>query len=181
MNNSFENNKPDEVKNKKTKTFDANANFLHSLTSNRLQNQLQQIDLLDSKTISLLGFSCTLIVILAAAISIIEITSSECLASYILLGLSTAAFIFIVITSLKSYYTKGWRVGADLKEAWEHSKKYAPSKMLRWAADSFTEAYNYNIDSGLIRGKTSTVNKNIWALIIQILFSILAIILIYLY
>ncbi len=98
----------DEVQNKKTNTFDANANFLYSLTSNRLQNQLQQIDLLDSKTISLLGFSCTLIAILAAAISIIGITSSECLASYILLVLSTAAFIFIVITSLISYHTKGW-------------------------------------------------------------------------
>ena len=181
MDNSFENNKSDEVQNGKPNIFDANANFLYTLTSNRLQNQLQQIDSLDSKTISLLGFSCTLIAILAAATSIIGITSSEILVSYISLGISAAAFIFVVIASLKSYHTKGWHAGADIQEAWEHSKKYKPPKMLRWAAGSFTEAYNYNINSGLIRGKTSTVNKNIWALIIQIFFSALAIILIYLY
>ncbi len=170
-----------EVQNEKPNTFDANANFLYTLTSNRLQNQLQQIDSLDSKTISLLGFSCTLIAILAAAISIIKITSSECLASYILLGLSTAAFIFIVITSLKSYHTKGWHVGANLKEAWKHSETYEQPKMLRWAARSFTDAYQFNIQSGLIKEKASTVNNNILALIIQILFSILAIMLVYLY
>lgn len=171
----------DKVQNKKPNTIDANANFLYTLTSNRFQNQLQQIDSLDSKTISLLGFSCTLIAILAAAISIIGITSSEILVSYISLVFSALAFTFIVIRSLKSYHTRGWHVGADIQEAWKHSEKYEPPKMLRWAAKSFTEAYNYNINSGLIRGKTSTVNKNIWALIIQIFFAALAIILIYLY
>ncbi len=181
MDNSFENNKLDKVQNKKPNTLDANANFLYSLTSNRLQNQLQQIDLLDSKTISLLGFSCTLIAILAAAISIIEITTSEFIASYILLGVSTAAFIFIVITSLKSYHTKGWRVGANLKEAWKHAEEYEEPKMLRWAARLFTDAYQFNIKSGFIKEKASTVDRNIWALVIQIIFSILAIILIYLY
>ena len=181
MDNSFKNNKPDKVQNENQETINANANFLYSLTSNRLQNQLQQIDSLDSKTISLLGFSCTLIAILAAAISIIKITSSEILISYIVLGISAVAFIFIVIRSLKSYHTKGWRVGADLKEAWAHSKKYEQPKMLRWAARSFTDAYQFNIQSGLIKEKLSTVNQSIWALIIQILFSILAIILIYLY
>lgn len=181
MDNSFKNNKQDRVQNEKQETFDANANFLYSLTSNRLQNQLQQIDSLDSKTISLLGFSCTLIAILAAAISIIGITCSEIMASYIALVISSASFIFIVIKSLKSYHTKGWHVGADLKEAWKHSKNYKHPKMLRWAARSFSRSYFKNINSGLIKAKSSTVNQNIWALIIQILFSIIAIILISLY
>ncbi len=181
MTSNLENNKPDEANNDKPTISDANANFLYTLTSNRLQNQLQQIDSLDGKTISLLGFSCTLIAILAAAISIIEIKSSEIFVSYISLGFSVLAFTFIVIRSLKSYHTKGWHVGADLKEAWTHSKKYEQPKMLRWAARSFTEAYQFNIQSGLIKEKSSTVNQNIWALIIQILFSILATMLIYLY
>ena len=171
----------DEAQNEKSNVLDANTNFLYTLTSNRLQNQLQQIDSLDGKTISLLGFSCTLIAILAAAISIIGITCSEILASYIALIFSSASFIYIVIKSLKAYHAKGWHVGADLDEAWDNSKKYRQHEMLIWAARSFTDAYQFNIQSGLIKEKVSAVNKSIWALIIQILFSILAIILIRLY
>jgi len=101
--------------------------------------------------------------------------------SYIALAISSASFTFIVIKSLKAYHTKGWHVGADLNEAWDNSEKYEQHKMLTWAARSFTDAYQFNIQSGLIKEKTSTVNNNIWALITQILFSILAIILIYVY
>ena len=76
---------------------------------------------------------------------------------------------------LKARSFKTWR---KLNEAW---------RLLSEDYYFFPKAYkkvledNYNIDSGLIRGKTSTVNKNIWALIIQIFFSALAIIMIYLY
>ena len=171
----------DEIQNKKRAIFNANANFLYSITSNRLQNQLQQIDSLDSKTMSLLGFSCTLIAILAAAVSIIGITSSECWVSYVSLVFSAGAFIFIVIKSLKSYKPKGWHVGTDLKDAWKNSKKYEQPNMLRWAAKSFTRAYYRNIRHGQIEEKGTTVRNNIWALLIQIFFSVLAIILIYLY
>ena len=179
MNNSYESNKVDKARNEKTKVFDANANFLYTLTSNRLQNQLQQIDSLDSKTISLLGFSCTLMAILAATIAIIGITPSEIFVSYVSLGISAAAFIFVVIVSLKSYFIKRWHVGPDLQEAWKHSRKYAQHKMLRWSAKSFTECYNTNRET--MKDKVFATKKVSISLIIQIIFLILAVILIYLY
>ncbi len=179
MDNNQDNNNVEKVQNEPSNALDENVNFLYMLTSNRLQNQLQQIDSLDSKTISLLGFSCTLMAILAAAITIIEITGSEILMAYAALGISFSAFIFIAIVSLKSYFVKDWHVGPNIQEAWEHSKKYAQHAMLEWAADSFTEGYNTN--SVPVKNKIFAIKKVSIALIIQIIFLILAVILVYLY
>jgi len=82
MNNENINSKSGKVKNHSNNNLYSNAEFLYSLTSNRLQNQLQQIESLDNKIINLLGFSCTLIAILATAISIIGITDTELFLSY---------------------------------------------------------------------------------------------------
>ena len=179
MDNNQDNNNVEKVQNEPSNALDENVNFLYMLTSNRLQNQLQQIDSLDSKTISLLGFSCTLMAILAAAIAIIEITGSEILMAYVALGISFSTFIFIAIVSLKSYFVKDWHVGPNIQEAWEHSKKYAQHAMLEWAADSFTEGYNTN--SVPVKNKIFAIKKVSIALIIQIIFLILAVILVYLY
>lgn len=168
-----------EVDNEKPKVLNRNAGFLYALTSNRLHNQLQQIDSLDSKTISLLGFSCTLMAVLAAAIAIIGIRPTVMIMAYVSLALSVLAFVFIVAVSLKSYHTKGSHVGPDIQEAWSNARKYTEPQMLKWAARSFTEAYEHNISSGLIKGKISAVNRDIKALIVQIVFMILAIVLIY--
>lgn len=176
-----ESNNPDKGRNEKSKALSANADFLYTLTSTRLQNQLQQIESLDSKTISLLGFSCTLMAILAAAIAIIKITSSEIPASYVSLGISFSAFIFIVRASLKSYSVKPWHVGPDLKEAWQFSHKHLPDAMLKWAARSFTRAYYHNRRGELIKNKISTIKKVSIFLIIQIVSLVSAVVLIYLY
>lgn len=179
MDNNQDNNNVEKAHNETSNVLDENVNFLYMLTSNRLQNQLQQIDSLDSKTISLLGFSCTLMAILAAAIAIIGIKFPENLVSYISLGISVLAFIFIASVSLKSYFTKPWHVGPNIQEAWKHSAKYKQHKMLKWAAESFTEAYNTNKEP--IEGKIFVIRKVHIALIIQIISLIVAILLINFY
>jgi len=174
-------NNAEKAQNKKSKILDSNANFLYTLTSNRLQSQLQQIDSLDSKIINLLGFSCTLAAILAAAIAIIKITSSEIAASYVSLGFSVSAFIFIVTVTLKSYSIKPWHVGPDLKEAWQFSHRHSPNAMLRWSARSFTRAYYHNRKGKLIKNKISTIKQVSISLIIQIVSLIATVILVYIY
>jgi len=178
MSNNKRQNTRESISKKQT-IFDNNADFLYALNCERLQRQFQQIDALDSKTISLLGFSCTLIAILAAALVIIQVTFFELIWSYILLGISIFAFIIIAITSIRSYFTKAWHAGPDIEEAWKYSKTFEKTKMFRWAAESFREAYAINKKP--IQTKTSTNRLISVFLIVQIVCQVAAISLIYVY
>jgi hypothetical protein len=181
MNNENINSKSGKVKNHSNNNLYSNAEFLYSLTSNRLQNQLQQIESLDNKIINLLGFSCTLIAILATAISIIGITDTELFLSYFFIFISILSFVYIVIITLIYYHPKEWQIGPDLGNAWKYSCLFERQKMLKWSAKSFTQAYYHNKKHEKVQKKTAAVRNCIRLLIIQIFSSILAIVLVYLY
>jgi len=155
-----------------------NADFLYSITSNRLENQLQQIDSHNNKIIRLLGFSGTVLAILIAVISIIGIDNKQNDSSYFYIIVPILSFIFIIITSMISYALKGFQIGPDLKDVWRHTSKHEKSNMLIWASRSFTRAYYHNIRHET-KKKELAITLIIWALLIQFISTIFAIIMIY--
>jgi len=161
------------------KILSSNADFLYSITSERLENQLQQIDSHNNKIIRLLGFSGTILTVLIAAVSIlISINNDHMIISYYWLILPTVSFILLVIISLISYTLTDIQIGPDIKDVWKYSKAYEKSNMLKWASRSFSRAYYYNIRHGT-KKKELAITIIIWTLLVQIISSIIAIIMIY--
>lgn len=163
----------------KMTNLDKNSEFLFQLSINRLQKQMQQIDALDNKIISLSNISYALMAILVAAIAIIGAGNDEITWPYAPLAVSVISFIMIIAVSIRATSVKPWEVGPDLKEAWENSSKFKRMQMLSWAANSFRGSYENN--SKKIGKKVSSCRNVNIMLIFQMISLIFALILISVY
>jgi hypothetical protein len=149
-----------------------NTDVIYGLSMDRFRAQLQQIDSLDGKIGTLLGFGGVLLAILAAFVALMEGTiPGNTLA---LLCTSGAAYISIVVSSLYAYYTMRWESGPKLYEAWQNARTYNKKQLAWWVAESFTKSYENNQIK--VRRKIWVVKLNVVLTIIQAIALALALI-----
>ena len=136
---------------------------VYSLAMDRVQTQLCQIEALDSKIGTLLGFSGAVLAILAAFLALREgAVPGHALA---LLCISGTAFLGIALGALRAYYTKHWEVGPDLDEAWQYAREHEERLLAWWAAESFTECFKNNQDN--VNLKVRVVKLSVALVVIQ--------------
>jgi len=101
----------------------------------RLAMRFAQIDSLDTKVATLLGFGSSLLVILGAFLALNEEPLSR--ASVALFIVAAAIYVLLAAASLYAYSPRKWEAGPKLDELWGYAEQYAPVVLGWWAAESF--------------------------------------------
>lgn len=138
----------------------AGERIVYELARDRIGAQLSQIDGLDSKLASFLGFGGTLVGIGAAVLALRDDTPP--LSTVFLVA--AAIFLYAVLAGicLIGYRLQDWRAGPKLEDAWALARKHPEPVLYWWAAEGYTRFYRAN--RALLKPKIVAGQIGVWLL-----------------
>jgi len=121
---------------------DEGGKVVYEIARDRLVAQLSQMDGLDGKLATFLGFGSAMIGILAAFLGLREEATPA--AANVFLGFASFFYLLLAGLCLYAYRIRGWDVGPKLGQAWQYSRSYTERQMWWWAAEAYTRFYQRN-------------------------------------
>lgn len=138
----------------------ASERLVYELARDRIGGQLSQIDGLDLKLASFLGFGGTLVGIGAAVLALRE--DSPPLSTVILVAAALLLYAVLAIKCLMGYRLQDWQVGPKLEDAWALARKHPEPVLYWWAAEAYTKFYTAN--RTLLKAKIGAGKIGVWLL-----------------
>lgn len=113
-----------------------------AVAMDRVAKQWSQIDSLDGKCASLLGFGSALLGVLAAGLAIRE--GSLGTATVILLSIAGVIYLALAGLCLRAYAPREWKAAPELDRLWEFARKYSLQEQSWRVAEGYTQFYLEN-------------------------------------
>lgn len=159
----------EEIKKSITRPFPRkDPDVILKTAMDRQQQQQTQIDSLDVKLGSLLGFGSVLFSILVGSLLALSLTVNDMEVNqwaWVMLGLSGGIYLLLVPISLRAYFPIGWQSGPNLYETWQRARKDSRRELGWWIAESFTNCYENN--QNMAERKAWLTSICIWLIAIE--------------
>ena len=126
----------------------------------RLDAQWDQIEAIDSKIATFLGFGSAILAIFIAALQFFEVVQWP-LCALVLLSVAMAIYIALLVFVLLAYRFSHWSFRPDLKTFRQYCLNYDEGIMKQWVADECILSIEANEPQ--IASKTSAAQKNCMA------------------
>ena len=154
----------DEDLEAETRPFpDKGERIVYEIARDRVMQQLGQIDGLDGKLATFLGFGSAMIGILAAFLGLREEATPA--ATNVFLGFAGFFYVLLAVLCLYAFRLRGWDVGPKLGQAWQYSRSYTERNMWWWAAEAYTQFYQGNRKA--VRPKVRVARRAIQLLVLE--------------
>ncbi len=140
-------------------------NVLYEVAMNRLQAQMEQIDAIDAKLGTILGFASAILAIFAGFMALGNLERP--LFALVLFGLAFLAYLALVIVTIYGYRLIEWHFRPDLNTLQEHCRSFDEAVMKTWVADECIRSINDNRDN--IAYKASSANRAVYLLALEVI------------
>jgi hypothetical protein len=131
----------------------------YTITTSRLDAQMQQIDQLDTKAATVFTFASVILAFFAGLLPITTLpaASHAKIFDIILLFLAGIVYSMLVVCIFKAYQARDWSLRPDLTALQTHYVDYDEQNMQEWIADECLQSIQSN--EPLIKQKASWLNK----------------------
>lgn len=138
--------------------------IFYEIATNRLDAQLTQIEAIDRKVATFLGFASAILAVFAAVFRFVELAQGP-LYVLILSYTTVAIYIALVIFALRAYGFMRWSYRPHLETLKQHCLTYDEAIMKQWVAAECIRSIKTNEDR--IAAKTSAAQKVIRLLVAE--------------
>jgi hypothetical protein len=109
----------------------------YSLTTSRLDAQMQQIDQLDAKAATAYTFASVILTFFAGLLTIAVFPANEGIrvTDFILLGLAGLGYLFLVYCIFQAYEVGQWSLRPDLVTLQKYAADHTEDEMQQWIAN----------------------------------------------